>query len=154
MLYTGKSHSFFGHKISEILILEEIKDLISFGFKDITFFKKNKDSKINYYFSNPIWEKLYIENDLFITDPCTQALLKTNALIVPWETLPQKDLEFRKKTCQVRDGLSIQTKKDKDNESFLLGHLGTDEAFMTKLLSSKESLETLFLLFKKISEHI
>jgi len=152
MLYTEKLHSFIGHKISEILILEEIKALISFGFKDITFLKKNKDSKINYYFSNPNLEKLYLENNLFTTDPCTQALLKTNALIVPWKTLPQKNLEFRMKTCQVKDGLSIQTKKE--CEFFLLGHLGADEAFMTKLLSSKESLETLFFLFKKISERI
>ncbi|HQS84428.1 MAG: hypothetical protein B7Y25_04595 [Alphaproteobacteria bacterium 16-39-46] len=152
MLFTQNSFPIFGHRISEILILEEIKDLISFGFKDITLFKKNKDLKIDFYFSNPLWEKLYIESNLYVTDPCVQGLMAINALILPWITLPQKELELRKKTCQVDTGLSILEKKD--SNSSLMGHLGGEETFVSTLLSSKESLENLFLTFKKVAERL
>ncbi len=152
MLFTQNPSLIFGHKISEILILEEIKDLISFGFKDITLFKKNKDLKIDFYFSNPLWEKLYLENNLYATDPCVQGLLATNALILPWMTLSQKDLELRKKSCQIDTGLSILDKKD--SNSSLMGHLGGDETFVSTLLSSKESLENLFSTFKKVAERL
>ena len=152
MLFTQKSSLIFGHKISEILILEEIKELISFGFRDITLFKKNKDLKIDFYFSNPLWEKFYLENNLYTTDPCVQGLIATNALILPWITLPQKDLELRKKTCHIDTGLSIFDKKDPKNP--LMGHLGGEETFVSTLLSSKESLENLFLNFKKVAERL
>lgn len=151
MPHTQKFPS-FGRKISELLILEEIKELFSFGFKDITLFKKHNEFKIDYYFSNLSWEKIYLESNLYSTDPCVEVFFKTNSSIIPWVSLSQKELLLRKKTCCVETGLSIISKKDP--KIFLMGHLGGDEKFVTTLLSSQKSLETLFLTFQKISKSI
>ena len=152
MAQIQKTSSPLRYKISEILILEEIKSLISFGFKDISLFKKNADLKVDYYFSNPNWEKFYLDNNLYMIDPCVQGLFATNALMIPWGTLPQKEMDSRQKICRIETGLSILDKKD--SERSLMGHLGGDEKFITTLLSSQEGLKDLFLIFKKIADRI
>lgn len=100
------------------------------------------------YFSNKEWEKIYVENQFYLYEPLTDALLKITKPVFFWDMANLEDkkgiMKHRSQICKIIKGLSFRVETEKGQNFLSLGFSSNHVNCLEFFLDHKGQIRSLF----------
>ena len=116
--------------------LKIVKKFNKPGVKHISYGVVTPDQKVNIYFSDPLWCKIYKEKSFLNRDPSLFFFMKSKRVVFPWISLENSEvIQRRLQECGLKDGITIYSRIDGGGGTFL--ELGVEKEKEMKSLIMK-----------------